>query len=135
MLQEILPLSRMGRHEGDGGIFRDHGFHLLLLLRHRVVAHHHAVFSCQREDLLQSLAGKIHSRLRPAVHIGNQLTDQAEAVLMHPFHRFQGLLHERGVNVKTGRIEIPVFFLHMKRPFIQQAELFKAPPRIKGLPA
>ena len=135
MLQKMLPFSRMGRHEGDGGIFRDHGFHLLLLLRHRVVAHHHTVFSRQGKDLPQPRTGEIHSRLRPAVHVGNQLTDQAKTLLMHPFHRFQRFLHERGVNVKTGRIEIPVFFLHLKRPFIQQTELFKAPPPLKGLPA
>ena len=135
MLQKKIPFARMGRHEGDAGIFRDHGFHLLLLLRHRVIAHHHAVFSCQREDLLQSLAGKIHSRLRPAVHVGNQLTNQTKTLLMHPFHRFQRFLHERGVNVKTRRIKVSVFLLHLKGLLIQQTELFKAPRRVKRLPA
>ena len=51
-----------------------------------MIAKNHTILSRQRQYLLHLLASKVQPSLAPSMHIGNQLTDQPIAILVHKFN-------------------------------------------------
>ena len=115
----------MRRHESDAGIAAHHLFHLRRPLRHRVIAHHHAVLAGPRQDLHQRFAAVIASGVLPSLQVGNQLSHEPYALRVHALHFRQRFRQKSRMYMKARHIGVAELFPQLQRRVVHLSDSVK----------
>ena len=110
MAQVIFLLPGVRRHESDAGIAAHHLFHLLRPLRHRVIAHDHAVLAGPRQYLHQCFTAVVASGVLPPLQIGDQLAHEPDTLRMHALHFRERFRQKSRMYVKARHIGVTELF-------------------------